>query len=330
MLLHLFLGVTFLAVSVTAYDEDIKINCWKDSVNITWRINQELVPDSTRFFLGNCIRSSVTSLPTGDWELHFDYKLRNCKFQKKIRGKHLVHQNILSYSPGAKTKPPVYEYFFECVQKRPEGWIPPFLNPGASVSTGRGDLVFHMALLNEQMSGIAKSNVISLGSFMPIWAAVEQKAHQPLRLFMEECVAAPTAQLQPQQQIYPIILNKGCLKDSVKGNSAFVPRYHSSAIVLSLQSFMFGVGKVYIHCKLVAWDPDVLDETKKACQYSKENGRWELIDDPSQNDLCNCCDDTCKTRPKRGIEWKSQGLSQLSVLGPLIIVDMSDRRSLTA
>lgn len=31
--------------------------------------------------------------------------------------------------------------------------------------------------------------------------------------------------------------------------------------------------QVYIHCNLVAWDPEVLDESKKACHYVKETGR---------------------------------------------------------
>ncbi|KAF3861027.1 hypothetical protein F7725_001282 [Dissostichus mawsoni] len=36
---------------------------------------------------------------------------------------------------------------------------------------------------------------------------------------------------------------KPCLLDSVKGNSRFLPRYHSSAIILYLQSFKFGLGE---------------------------------------------------------------------------------------
>ncbi|KAK5924299.1 hypothetical protein CgunFtcFv8_001183 [Champsocephalus gunnari] len=31
--------------------------------------------------------------------------------------------------------------------------------------------------------------------------------------------------------------------------------------------------RVYIHCKLLAWNPEVLSESKKACQYVKENKR---------------------------------------------------------
>lgn len=125
----------------------------------------------------------------------------------------------------------------ELLRFRPESWIPAFLNPGSGVSEGRGGLVVHMALLNgefprtaeynmgtfkdsvlsifllrhptEQLTGVAKTNVVPLGSFMPIWAAVEQKSHQPLLLLMEECVAATTPELHPGSQVHPIITNKG-------------------------------------------------------------------------------------------------------------------------
>lgn len=56
---------------------------------------------------------------------------------------------------------------------------------------------------------MAKTNVVPLGSFMAIWAAVEQKSHQPLLLLIEDCVAGSTVELQPDSQLYPIIHNKG-------------------------------------------------------------------------------------------------------------------------
>lgn len=117
---------------------------------------------------------------------------------------------------------------------RPKEWAPPFLNPGSGVAEGRGGLKFHMLLLNgegscsqrqntqklhtkpfllfpfsEKITGVAETNVIPLGSFMPIWATVEQKSHQPLLLLMEECVAATTPELQANSNVYPIITNKG-------------------------------------------------------------------------------------------------------------------------
>lgn len=63
--------------------------------------------------------------------------------------------------------------------------------------------------LTENITGLAKTNLVPLGSFMPIWAAVEQKSHQPLLLLMDECVAASTAELQPDSEVYTIIGNKG-------------------------------------------------------------------------------------------------------------------------
>ncbi|XP_023277621.1 uncharacterized protein LOC111666511 [Seriola lalandi dorsalis] len=329
MLMHHYLGVIIVAVFVTtATNADINVVCAKDSVKITWRISAELVPYAARLFLGSCMPSQLKVLPTGEGEALFNYKFADCKFKKLIKGKHIFHHNELTYRPQAKPKPASFVYPIECVSKRPEVWVPPFLNPGSGVSGGRGGLHFHMALLNEDLTGIAKTNVIPLGSFMPLWAAVEQKSHQPLLLLMEECVAATTPELQPGSQVYPIISNKGCLMESVRGNSMFLPRYHSSAIILYLQSFKYGLGEeVYIHCKLVAWDPEVLDESKKACHYVKENGSWELLDDPFQSSLCSCCDSTCTSRSKRGAEWESHSWSHNSVLGPLIITETSDTKA---
>ncbi|XP_060939643.1 zona pellucida glycoprotein 3f, tandem duplicate 2 [Limanda limanda] len=325
MVTHLYLGVIIVAVfAATVADADVKVVCEKDSVKITWRIGAELVPNAARLFLGSCMASQLSILPTGEGEAHFNYKLADCKFKKLMKGKRLIYQNELTYRPKAKGNPPSLMHPIECVYKRPESWIPQFLMPGSGVSEGRGELVVHMALLNAQLTGIAKTNVIPLGSFMPIWAAVEQKSHQPLLLLMEECVAATTPELHEGSQVYPIIANKGCLFDSVRGNSVFLPRYHSSALILYLQSFKLGPGEeVYIHCKLVVSDPADLDETKKACQYVKESESWELLDDPLQSSHCSCCDSTCKSRSKRGVEWESHSQSHNSVLGPLVIVEQN-------
>ncbi|XP_029970950.1 zona pellucida glycoprotein 3f, tandem duplicate 2 [Salarias fasciatus] len=326
---HFYLGVIVAAVfTAAAVNAEIKVVCEKDAVKITWRIHPDYVPYAARFFLGNCMASQLKVLPSGEGEAHFNADFTQCKFRKLMKGKYLLYTNELTFRPEAKSKPPAFTYPVECAFLRPEGWVPPFLNPGSGVSEGHGGLVFHMALLNELLTGIAKTNIIPLGSFMPIWAAVEQKSHQPLMLLMEECVAATSPELKPGKQLYPIVGNQGCLFESVNGNSVFLPRYHSSALILYLQSFKFGLGKeVYIHCKLVAWDPEVLNENKKTCHYVKEEDSWQLLDDPLQSSLCSCCSSSCRTRSKRGVEWDSHSLSQTTVLGPIIIVDPSDPRA---
>ncbi|XP_053293908.1 uncharacterized protein LOC128454726 isoform X2 [Pleuronectes platessa] len=307
MMTHLSLGVIIVAVlAATVADADVKVVCEKDSVKITWRISAELVPNAARLFLGSCMPTQLSVLPTGEGEAHFNYKFADCKFKKLMKGKRLIYQNELTYRPQSKMHPAALIHPIECV------------------SEGQGELVVHMALLNAQLTGLAKTNVIPLGSFMPIWAAVEQKSHQPLLLLMEECVAASTPELHPGSPVYPIIANKGCLLESVRGHSLFLPRYHSSALILYLQSFKLGLGEeVYIHCKLVVWDPADLDETKKTCHYVKDSESWELLDDPLQSSLCSCCDSTCKSRSKRGVEWESHSQSHNSVLGPLVIVEQN-------
>ncbi|XP_029309677.1 uncharacterized protein LOC115022737 [Cottoperca gobio] len=315
--------VAILAICAMAVAyADIKVVCGKGSIKITWKISAELVPHASRLFLGNCMASQLTVLPSGEGAAQFNYHYTDCKFKRVTKGKHLIYRNELTFRPHQKSKPATFVYPIECVYKRPVGWVPSFLNPGSGISEGRGGLEFHMALLNDQLTGVAKTNVIPLGSFMPIWAAVEQRSHQPLLLLIEECVAATTQELQPSSQVYPIIGNKGCLLESTKGRSLFLPRYHSSSIVLYLQSFKFGLGEeVYIHCKLVAWDPEVLAESKKACHYIMENERWELLDDPSQSSICSCCSSTCLSRSKRGVELEPHSFTLNSVLGPLIIMD---------
>ncbi|KAK5859622.1 hypothetical protein PBY51_021167 [Eleginops maclovinus] len=324
---QLYLCVIVLALlATTVVNAEIKVTCEKGSISITWTIPPKVVPYAARLFLGNCMPSRFNVLPSGEGKAEFNYQLHDCKFKRLMKGKHLLFTNELTFRPRPKSSPAAYLYPIECVYPRPEGWVPPFLNPGSGVTEGRGGLKFNMLLLNEKLTAAAATNVIPLGSFMPIWAAVEQKSHQPLLLLMEECVAATLPELQANSNVYPIISNKGCLLDSVKGNSMFLPRYHSSAIILNMQSFKFGLGEeMYIHCKLVAWDPELLDESKKACHYIKKNERWELLDDPLQSSMCDCCSNTCNTRSKRGVEWESHGFRHTSVLGPLIIIDPSQQ-----
>ncbi|KAK1898807.1 Zona pellucida sperm-binding protein 3 [Dissostichus eleginoides] len=306
---QLYLGVIVVMLfATTVANAEIKVQCEKDSISITLTIPSRLRQYAARYFLGNCMPSRFNVLPSGEGKAEFNYKLADCNFKRLMKGKHLIYKNELTFRPRPRSSPAAYVYPIECVYPRPKGWVPPFLNPGSGVAEGRGGLKFHMLLLNEKMTEVAETNVIPLGSFMPIWATVEQKSHQPLLLLMEECVAATTPELQANSNVYPIIRNKGCLLDSVKGNSRFLPRYHSSAIILYLQSFKFGLGKeVYIHCKLLAWDPEVLSESKKACHYVKENERWELLDDPMQSSMCDCCSRTCNPRSKRGDQWESNG-----------------------
>ncbi|KAI7809410.1 putative protein with a zona pellucida-like domain [Triplophysa rosa] len=306
--------------SCMVYELYIQVVCKESSVHIKWKVNKSMSGNPARLLLGNCFPSSFTNTSNGHAEAEFIYQLSDCQFRRMGTWKYLIYVNTLTHRPLPKPYPPTFTYPVRCVYDGPQGWTPFFQSP----AQGHGELAFHMAILNYNFSGPAESNVFPLGSFIPIWAEVDQQAHQPLVLLLEECVATTTLEMYPDNLTYPLITNEGCLVDGKTTLSRFLPRYHSSSILLHLQAFRFAVGEeVYIHCKLIAWDPDDLNESRKACNYNKTTEAWELLDDPNKNRLCQCCDSTCKGRAKRDAESAPQGLVLKSVLGPLTITEDS-------
>ncbi|AWP04574.1 zona pellucida sperm-binding protein 3-like [Scophthalmus maximus] len=308
--------VLLLAILVAAVwvDADMKLDCRPDHMTLVWTESRTQV-DPSLFRLGNCFPTSVAAR-----EAAFSVALNDCNFKRMVTGDHLLYTNDLTFisSPDSHLLP--FSHPVVCAYERPKDWYPLVYDPVFN-TYGQGDLVFHIGLMNVDFSGPAASTTFPLGSFIPIMASVEQNRHQPLLLLLEECVAAPTPEMQPGSPFYPIITNKGCLMDSKISGSKFEPRQKSSEIRLSLQTFKFSVDvEVYIHCELVAWDPFGLDNTKKACHYIKDHG-WELLDDPEYSNLCDCCDSSCKSRRMRSIASGKHGVVQKAVLGPLTITE---------
>ncbi|XP_041945610.1 zona pellucida sperm-binding protein 3-like [Alosa sapidissima] len=313
---------TVAVLCVVFADNDIQIKCGEDTVLVKWTVGPELSMNASRLLLGSCYANHFFPLPGGGGQAVFLYPFNACNFRKRIIGDKLIYKNTLAFRPRPKPKPAAMSFLVECIYTREKGLVPPFLNPGFVRVQGHSQLYFHMGILNKNLTGPAQSNSFPLGSFIPVWAYVEQHAHQPLLLLLDECVASDAIELEPTTLVHPIITNHGCLNDGKNGNSKFLPRYESSAVVLYLQAFRFSLEKeIYIHCKLVAWDPNRFDKDRKMCNFNKESERWELLDDPSESDVCHCCDSVCKRRIIRDVDSEPQGLVQNAVLGPLIITE---------
>ncbi|XP_047445730.1 zona pellucida sperm-binding protein 3-like [Mugil cephalus] len=298
---------------VMSVNADMKLDCKSDFVTLVWT-ESESEADTSLFRLGSCLPTSLT--PT---QAVFSVNLNDCDFRRLVSGNQLIYTNDLIYisSPDSVIRP--YAHPVVCAYERPKDWYPLIYDPEFN-TYGQEDLVFNFGIMNADFSGPAESTSFPLGSIIPIMASVEQQSHQPLLLLLEECVASSTPQLLPESNIYPIITNKGCLVDSKVTRSKFEPRQRPSEIHLSLQAFRFAQqNEVYIHCNLVAWDPNGLDNTKKACQYVKDKG-WELLDDPAYSGLCNCCDSSCGSRKTRSASLRTDRV-QNAVLGPLAITD---------
>uniref|UniRef100_A0A8C2Z3V2 Zona pellucida glycoprotein 3f, tandem duplicate 1 n=1 Tax=Cyclopterus lumpus TaxID=8103 RepID=A0A8C2Z3V2_CYCLU len=275
----------------------MKLDCGTDFVTLVWTEGRSRA-DTSLFRLGNCFPTSFSAT-----EAVFSVDFDDCDFRRIV------------CNWGSRC----FTLVFCC---RPEDWYPRLYAPIFN-TYGLGDLEFHFGLMNADFSGPAESTSFPLGSFIPIMASVAQESHQPLLLFLQECVAATTPELQPESTLYPIIANEGCLVDSLVSRSKFEPRQKSSELHLSLQAFRFGLGEeVFIHCKLMAWDPNSLDNTKKACHYVKEHG-WEQLDNSASRYLCACCESDCKSRRVRSLASGKRGMAQQAVLGPLTITDVN-------
>ncbi|XP_031415876.1 zona pellucida sperm-binding protein 3-like [Clupea harengus] len=307
-----------LAVTITNA-VDFSVECEEETVTVSWPMGLQNQPDidPSHVRLGYCTPDSNSVIPGGARAV-FEFKEWRCGAEMMALKENLVWSTELTYVPDSGTD----EFFLKnvvCVYQRAAGWTPRTFKPVIE-TYGTGKLVFSMSLMNADFSGPAVTSVYQLGGFIPISASVDQQAHQPLLLLLEECVASTDAQLGPNAEIYPFINNKGCFVDSRKTMSSFQPRQRSSEIRLYLQAFAFALGKeVYIHCKLVAWDENVLNAGMKACH--DKNGSWELLDDPAQSSLCDCCDYGgdygCNSRKRRALGGK--GMTREAVVGPLVI-----------
>ncbi|XP_024129292.1 uncharacterized protein LOC112147269 [Oryzias melastigma] len=303
--------VCFCLGTAMMVNAELRVDCRPDYMSLVWTDGRSQA-DPSLFRLGSCFPTTV-----GPREATFSVTFDDCNFRRLVTGNELNYTNELIYTSSPDSYVHPFSLPVVCSFERPKDWYPLTYDPVFS-TYGVEDLIFHIGLMKADFSGPAESNVFPLGSMIPILAAVDQQAHQPLLLLLEECTASTTPDLHPGANLYPLITNKGCLVDSKVSRSKFEPRRRLSEIDLSIQAFRFALGQeVFIHCSLVAWDPNGLDDTKKACHYTKDNG-WELLDNPAYNNLCDCCESTCKSRKRRNLSEK-HGLAKKAVVGPLTI-----------
>ncbi|CAF97713.1 unnamed protein product [Tetraodon nigroviridis] len=272
---------------------DMKLGCEPGYITLVWTENSAQV-DMSLFRLGTCYPTSVSPR-----EVVFRVDVNDCNFSRMVTGNVMVYSNELVYADPHQSQLMPISHPVICEYPRPKDWYPRVYDPVFD-TFGQADLVFHMGVMNDDFSGPAESTTFTLGSLIPIMASVEQHSHQPLLLLLEECVATPTPDLWFDGNAYDIVTNKGCLVDSKVSRSRFEPREKSSEIQLLLQAFKFGLGEqVFIHCMLVAADPNGLDSTKKACHYQQHG--WQLLDNPAYSSLCACCDSGCSSRKTRSV-----------------------------
>ncbi|XP_048835334.1 uncharacterized protein LOC125710092 isoform X47 [Brienomyrus brachyistius] len=303
--------------------DSVRVVCGEDSVMVD--VLQDLLA------IGQLINASDITLggcaPTGQdasGTVRLQSVLQACGSTLMMTADALVYSFALIYTPRGINGLPIVRtngavVGIECHYLRKQNvssnalvptWIPYYATMAAEAQ-----LSFSLRLMDDAWQNERASNVYFLGSVLNIEASVLVGNSQPLRVFVDSCVATlvPDVTSVPS---YAFVQNSGCLTDAkVTGSrSQFLPRKQDDKLQLQLDAFRFsqdGRSSLYITCSLRATVASVpVDSQHKACSFPLAANRWMSVDGNDQ--VCGCCDTSCGLAGVAG----AQGTG---VLGPIAI-----------
>ncbi|KAJ1092576.1 hypothetical protein NDU88_005686 [Pleurodeles waltl] len=295
-------GLLFLALSWSSaiMSQPLPRNSFTYNCNDTWiGLAMKRYPLGTGALLPQYLALGWCGYSTVDMRGYviFEYRLDRCGFSRLTSGMTVEYSADLIYNPPAGTSNWWYSTPFaeriNCTLFNP---VPSPSKSAVTQVSGSGVLNFHARLMNADFSAPSGTSTYPLGSNINIEISLETAFHQPMQIYVDECIAALSPDLETATVKYSVVNNHGCLIDGKMGDSKFVTRPSPSRIRLSLQVFRFAVENtdVYLHFQVLVWDPSMLtDPTRKACSYYRNTGRWELLDDPFSSSVCTCCETIC-------------------------------------
>ncbi|KAM3936719.1 zona pellucida sperm-binding protein 3-like [Leptodactylus fuscus] len=332
-----WLALLLLWLSWVAYDvgsQNAPLNtvfyqCNTTSISVAVKrdpLNNRVLLDPGSLTLGKCPVSSTTALLGF---LVFEYSLYDCMFSRMAFGNVVKFFADLVYNPPAFTAVNVFSQYFRqqinCISNTSLTPIPVETLKRVQVS-GEGHLNFSFQLMNDDFSKTSDIKQFYIGSPISLSLSVLASNHLPLQLFVDECIVAPTDLLSTSYQRYVLINNHGCFIDGKVASSRFVEPLTLDTVWLTFPAMKFAdsADKIYLHFKLIVWDPKSLNGLK-ACSYRSDINRWQLLGNP-YSDLCSCCDSICNPplRRRRDANDKTDsGIIHTMVLGPYKILSPS-------
>ncbi|KAG2466052.1 ZP3 protein, partial [Polypterus senegalus] len=195
--------------------------------------------------MGGC---GVTS-PAGAQPFVIEAPLQGCGSTVEMLGALIVYTFSLDYNPSpidglpiVRTNPAVVQ--IECQYNRLHNVSSNALNPTwvpyTSTISAEDVLGFSLVIMSSDWSGPSPSNTFFLGDLINLQASVDSTNHEPLRVFVDRCVATPGS--NASAPAYTFIGNNGCFLDSqlTGSNSQFVsPRVAQSVMQFQLDAFRF-------------------------------------------------------------------------------------------
>ncbi|XP_029908954.1 zona pellucida sperm-binding protein 3-like isoform X2 [Myripristis murdjan] len=324
--------------------DSVSVHCGETSVRVEARrdllgIGQPVSPEDVT--LGGC---PATGEDTEAQTLVFESELHGCGSRLTMSADWFSYEFSLLYTPRPLGNSPIVRtreaaVGVECRYQRrhsvsSEGLRPSWV-PLVASEASEGKLLFSLRLMTDDWRSARPSSLFLLGELMRLEAAVQQRHHAALSLFVDACVATqtPNANTVPR---YAFLGNHGCLLDGkLTGSSShFLPRAEGSRaegsraegsraegsraegsraegswaegprLRFQVEAFRFQQddrGQIYITCQLRAAAAAPVNAVNKACSFSTG---WREAS--GRHEACSCCDTLCTGRPTAAGEWQQE------------------------
>ncbi|XP_063067690.1 zona pellucida sperm-binding protein 3-like isoform X2 [Engraulis encrasicolus] len=320
--------------------QTVSVECKESFVHV--EVNQDL------FGIGQLINPADLTMggcqPVAyDDESHvlvFQSELHGCSSEIKVTLDKLIYMFTLVYNPNPLPDTPIVrtneaKVAVECVYPRrfnvSSSALKPTWMPYATTKDKDESLIFSLQLMSDDWQSERTSSTYVLGDMVNVEGSVQQGHHEPLRVFVDNCVASsdPDVDTLPR---YTFIDNHGCFTESWHSgsNSQFMPRVQDDKVRFQLGTFKFhqqDVSLVYITCQLKATFASApIDALHKSCSYQSGRSRWVSVD--GMNEVCGCCESSCSRRKGRSVGYDGFAFQGIAAVGPISIHDSPARQRL--
>ncbi|KAJ7344204.1 hypothetical protein JRQ81_000154 [Phrynocephalus forsythii] len=309
---HLKLWALFLVgIAVSAQNTSVSVSCGTSHLVITVPVDlfgPGVVVGAEELTLGS--GCGVTTVHTN--LLLLEYPLFACGATREILPGSIHYRNILHYIPLAANgviRASRFSHSIDCFY--PRSWnisslgLQPTWVPFASTVMSRQRLDFALEVYDSSWSQPVSDPVYYLGDLINIQASVRKGSHVPLKVYVDECVARPSAESSVK---YEVITNHGCLVDGQHSSSHFLAP-QDGVLRFQLDTFTFigdSNNQIYLLCHLKAVVVGSADRRNKACSFDHATVMWKSHEGAD----CTCCASLSgcgSRRRKRGQRLQQKG-----------------------
>uniref|UniRef100_A0A8B9G701 Zona pellucida sperm-binding protein 3 n=1 Tax=Amazona collaria TaxID=241587 RepID=A0A8B9G701_9PSIT len=230
-----------------------------------------------------------------------EHSLMGCGTTLEVRSwgpLNVLHYRPIAMGPVARAGP--FSLPVDCYYPRTgsvsSGAIRPTWVPFGSTVAHRRPLRFALDAYDSTWASRLLQPLYPMGELMNIEASVSAGPVLPMRVFVDECEAAPGVGMQPSSRV----IDNGCLLDGQLSRSRFLPQRGDRSLRFQLDTFLFpntSSGQIHLHCHLRAVAEGAGSTMGKACSYDPISHSWHSLDGTD----CSCCGSPsgCRVRARR-------------------------------